>query len=244
MLLTHLLTFTSLTDHLFITSRRDREMAEPAKDPPKKRGPPRKKFVQIAKLVINVIRCSGNKRGTSVVAIKKDLRGQGVDVKKYNTRINRAIVKLRDNGDLVQVRGRGASGSYRLSAKTKDAKPRTAKPRRSASRKPAGSKPRSRKPASSKPRSRKPAGAKGGKRSGGKTGGGRVVKRKSGGGKVVKKTSTTRVRKVSVKKLKSDKSSPRKKAGKTPAKKARTTTPKRNNPKKSRPKTTSAKRGR
>lgn len=82
----------------------------------KKKGsaPRRKDALPLPKLIIGILTESKDRKGTSVAAIKKNLGGKGVDVPKVNKRINTTLARLVTKGDVVQVKGSGASGSFKL----------------------------------------------------------------------------------------------------------------------------------
>ncbi|XP_041656829.1 histone H1-like [Cheilinus undulatus] len=105
-------------------------MAEEAQAKVQKKKPPRTRGtrVQLGKLVLNAVKVTSGRKGTSVVAIKKNLKSNGVDVKKCNKQINNTIIRLKNKGVLVQVKGNGASGSFKLAkAKTETKKTTTRK---------------------------------------------------------------------------------------------------------------------
>lgn len=94
----------------------------PAKVAKKKAPAPRKKdAVSLPKLILIVLAESKDRKGTSVTVIKKNLSTRGVDLLKANKRINLTLARLVSNGSVVQVKGTGASGSFKL-AKTEPAK--------------------------------------------------------------------------------------------------------------------------
>ncbi|TWW75245.1 Histone H2B.1/H2B.2 [Takifugu flavidus] len=94
----------------------------PAKVAKKKASAPRKKdAVPLPKLILIVLAESKDRKGTSVTVIKKNLSTRGVDLLKANKRINLTLARLVSNGSVVQVKGTGASGSFKL-AKTEPAK--------------------------------------------------------------------------------------------------------------------------
>ncbi|XP_012389781.2 histone H1t [Orcinus orca] len=96
------------------------------KPPPQKRG---KKPVgltgesrkttsaSLSKLIIEALSISQDRAGMSVVALKKALAAVGYDVEKNNSRIKLGLKSLVSKGILVQTRGTGASGSFKLSKK-------------------------------------------------------------------------------------------------------------------------------
>eukprot|EP00069_Balaena_mysticetus_P019556 bmy_12208T0 len=96
------------------------------KRPPKKRG---KKPVgltgesrkttsaSLSKLIIEALSISQERAGMSLAALKKALAAVGYDVEKNNSRIKLGLKSLVSKGILVQTRGTGASGSFKLSKK-------------------------------------------------------------------------------------------------------------------------------
>ncbi|XP_069001735.1 histone H1-like [Embiotoca jacksoni] len=94
----------------------------PAKAAKKKAAPRRKKDgPSLSKLIVAAVAESKDRRGTSISAVKKILATKGVDVPKANKRINAAVSKLVANGTLTQVKGTGASGSFKITKEPKAA---------------------------------------------------------------------------------------------------------------------------
>ena len=156
----------------------------------------------IPKLILEAVADDKGRRGTSLWAIKKFLGGKGLPVKEaaVNRRINKVVVKLVDEGKLVQVRGRGASGSFKIPklAKLTKAAPKPAKLAKKAAKK-------------TPVKVRKPAVKK-------------LVKKKTAAKKTTtkkspKKAAKKSAAKKSVKKLAVKKPAPKKAAKKSPAKK-------------------------
>ncbi|XP_060923383.1 histone H1-like [Limanda limanda] len=78
----------------------------------------------------------------SVSALKKALAAGGYDVEKNNSRVNTTIKKLVVSGTLVQTKGTGATGSFKMSKKVetkvhKPVKKATPKAKKPAAKKPA-----------------------------------------------------------------------------------------------------------
>ncbi|XP_032505190.1 histone H1t [Phocoena sinus] len=71
----------------------------------------------LSKLIIEALSISQERAGMSVVALKKALAAVGYDVEKNNSRIKLGLKSLVSKGILVQTRGTGASGSFKLSKK-------------------------------------------------------------------------------------------------------------------------------
>ncbi|XP_028450710.1 histone H1-like [Perca flavescens] len=96
----------------------------PAKAPKKKAAPRAKSDgPSLPKLILDAVTEAKDRKGTSLPAIKKTLATKGIDLDKSNKRINTAVKKLVTDGKLVQNKGIGASGSFKLPK----AQPKTAK---------------------------------------------------------------------------------------------------------------------
>ncbi|KAK2544222.1 hypothetical protein Q9966_002223 [Columba livia] len=85
------------------------------------------------------------RKGLSLAALKKALAAGGYDVEKNNSRIKLGLKSLVSKGTLVQTKGTGASGSFRLSKKPGEVKEKPLKKRAAAAKpkKPAAKKPAS-----------------------------------------------------------------------------------------------------
>ncbi|XP_020822453.1 histone H1.5-like [Phascolarctos cinereus] len=109
---------------------------------PKAVGPP------VSELITNAVAASTERNGVSLAALKKVLAAGGYDVEKNNSRIKLGLRSLVSKGTLVQTKGTGASGSFRLNKKAspgetknkakkspsvKDKKPAAKKPKKSGS---------------------------------------------------------------------------------------------------------------
>lgn len=70
-----------------------------------------------SKLITEALLESPDRVGMSLAALKKSLAAAGYNVKKNNSRIKLAVKSLVGKGVLVQIKGTGASGSFRLSKK-------------------------------------------------------------------------------------------------------------------------------
>lgn len=144
--------------------------------------------ITMVKQILEVLAVFKQPKGVSVPAIKKELRAKGVDVDKQNHRVNLAIRRLEEKGEVVQVKGTGASGSFKLprreskkdTSKSKRKTDRTKSPsrkpagkvskkgtsskegksKRTEAKKPAAKKPTARKPGARKPGAKKPAAKK------------------------------------------------------------------------------------
>uniref|UniRef100_A0A8C3GB09 Histone H1 n=1 Tax=Cyclopterus lumpus TaxID=8103 RepID=A0A8C3GB09_CYCLU len=76
---------------------------------PKKAGP------SVAELIVKAVAASKERSGVSAAAVKKSLTAGGYDVEKNNSRVKTAIKSLVTKGTLVQTKGIGASGSFKIS---------------------------------------------------------------------------------------------------------------------------------
>ncbi|XP_075926982.1 histone H1-like [Petromyzon marinus] len=123
------------------------------KSPKKKRTAPKAKKVgpSVSELILKALASSKERNGVSLPALKKSLAAGGYDVEKNNARVKLAIKKLVAKDAVAQVKGSGASGSFKLNKKEKAAA--KAKPKSSTA------KPAAKKPAAAK-KVKKPAAAK------------------------------------------------------------------------------------
>lgn len=133
----------------------------PAKAPKKKSAPKAKKDgPSLSKLIVAAVAESKERKGTSLAALKKVLAAKGVDVTKANKRINTTVTKLVTKGTLSQIKGTGASGSFKLAKK----EPKAAKPVKKVVKKKAPAKAKkpaaAKKTAAKKPAAKKAAAAK------------------------------------------------------------------------------------
>uniref|UniRef100_A0A8C2Z5K6 Histone H1 n=1 Tax=Cyclopterus lumpus TaxID=8103 RepID=A0A8C2Z5K6_CYCLU len=81
---------------------------------PKKAGP------SVAELIVKAVAASKERSGVSAAAVKKSLTAGGYDVEKNNSRVKTAIKSLVTKGTLVQTKGIGASGSFKISKQAVD----------------------------------------------------------------------------------------------------------------------------
>ncbi|XP_038643314.1 histone H1-like [Scyliorhinus canicula] len=72
----------------------------------------------LGELICRIVADSGDRKGVSLQAIKKQLRCKGVDVDKRGSQIKQSVKRSVDNGSLAQVKGTGASGSFKIVKKT------------------------------------------------------------------------------------------------------------------------------
>ena len=105
----------------------------------------------VAAMVPAAIAALKDRKGSSLSAIKKYIAGNyKVDMVRLAPFIRRYLKKAVTDGKLNQVKGSGASGSFKLTkAATEEKKP--------AAKKPAAKKPVAKKPAAKKPAAKKPA---------------------------------------------------------------------------------------
>uniref|UniRef100_A0AAZ1XNJ6 Histone H1 n=1 Tax=Oreochromis aureus TaxID=47969 RepID=A0AAZ1XNJ6_OREAU len=109
---------------------------------PKKVGP------SVGELIVKAVAASKERSGVSAAALKKALAAGGYDVDKNKARVKTAIKSLVAKGTLVQTKGTGASGSFKMNKKATDSKAK--KPAKKAA-------PKAKKPAAAK--AKKPAAA-------------------------------------------------------------------------------------
>uniref|UniRef100_A0AAQ4PPP9 Histone H1 n=1 Tax=Gasterosteus aculeatus aculeatus TaxID=481459 RepID=A0AAQ4PPP9_GASAC len=125
-------------------------MAEVAPAPPpaapkaakKKVSKPKKVGPSVSDLIVKTVAASKERSGVSAAAVKKALTAGGYDVDKNKARVKTAIKSLVAKGTLVQVKGIGASGSFKMSKTTADkpAKKAAPKAKKPAAKKPAAAK--------------------------------------------------------------------------------------------------------
>lgn len=127
-----------------------REMAEvapapaaaPAKAPKKKAAPRSKKpGPSVGELIVKAVSSSKERSGVSLAALKKTLAAGGYDVEKNNSRVKLAVKSLVTKGTLVQTKGTGASGSFKLNKKQTETKKPAKKAAAPKAKKPAAKKP-------------------------------------------------------------------------------------------------------
>ncbi|XP_031418165.1 histone H1-like [Clupea harengus] len=113
--------------------------AAPAKSPKKKAPRPKKTGPSVGELIVKSITASKEKKGVSLAALKKALAAGGYDVEKNNARVKVGIKSLVAKGTLVQTKGTGASGSFKLNKQAEVKKPAKKAPVKA--KKPAAKKP-------------------------------------------------------------------------------------------------------
>uniref|UniRef100_A0A8B9XQ69 H15 domain-containing protein n=1 Tax=Bos mutus grunniens TaxID=30521 RepID=A0A8B9XQ69_BOSMU len=80
-------------------------------------GPP------VSELITKAVAASKERSGVSLAALKKALAAAGYDVEKNNSRIKLGLKSLVSKGTLVQTKGTGASGSFKLNKKAATGRP-------------------------------------------------------------------------------------------------------------------------
>lgn len=120
-----------------------------------------------AEMITAAITALKSRKGVSVIAIKKHIVANNkVDADKCGTHIKTALKRLVANKLVLQVKGVGASGSFKMGEKPKVVKKPAKKPaaKKPAAKKPAAKKaakkPAAKKPAAKKPAAKKPAAKK------------------------------------------------------------------------------------
>uniref|UniRef100_UPI00398F409E histone H1-like n=1 Tax=Pristiophorus japonicus TaxID=55135 RepID=UPI00398F409E len=117
----------------------------------KKKAAPRSKPAgpTLGEQILKVVADGSDRKGMSLAAIKKALAAKGVDVEKRGSQIRFSIKRNVTNGFLVQTKGTGASGSFKVAKKENQGKVgRKVK-------KPAAKKSPAKKPAAKKPAAKK-----------------------------------------------------------------------------------------
>ncbi|XP_016402151.1 histone H1-like, partial [Sinocyclocheilus rhinocerous] len=101
--------------------------AAPAKAPRKKSvSKPKKTGPSVRGLIVKTVSASKERSGVSLAALKKAVSAGGYDVEKNNSRVKLAIKSLVTKGTLVQTKGTGASGSFKLNKKQAETKKKPA----------------------------------------------------------------------------------------------------------------------
>ncbi|KAF1385271.1 hypothetical protein PFLUV_G00105990 [Perca fluviatilis] len=96
--------------------------AAPAKAAKKKVTKPKKAGPSVRDLILKAVSASKERNGVSAAALKKALAAGGYDVDKNKSRVNTAIKSLVAKETLVQTKGTGASGSFKLNKKVAETK--------------------------------------------------------------------------------------------------------------------------
>ncbi|XP_034045179.1 histone H1-like [Thalassophryne amazonica] len=178
-----------------------------AKAPKKKAAKKTKSGPSISDQILDILSASKDRKGTSIIAIKKALAAGGYDVDNNKGRVKVAIKSLLEKGTVVQTKGSGASGSFKLAKKATSQKT-PAKSKKPTAKKPA--------PAKKPKLAKKPAPAKKPKKT--------TPKKAAGPKKSPKKTAKKTPAATKTKSPKPKKSAPKK--GGLPKKKAAKPKPK------------------
>ncbi|XP_028666733.2 histone H1-like [Erpetoichthys calabaricus] len=132
----------------------------PAKAPKKKTSTKHKKTgPSVSDLIVKAVSASKERHGLSLAALKKALSAGGYDVEKNNARVKLSVKSLVSKGSLVQTKGTGASGSFKINKKQTETKEKATKKKAVPKKKPAAKKPVAAKKVK-KPAAKKPAAAK------------------------------------------------------------------------------------
>ncbi|CAI9622527.1 unnamed protein product [Staurois parvus] len=125
--------------------------AAPPAEAAAKKKPAKKKASgpAVSELLVQAVSASKERSGVSLAALKKVLSAGGYDVDKNKSRLKIALKALVTKGSLVQVKGHGASGSFKINKKQPDGA--KAKPKKPATKKAAKS-PKKKKPAAKSPK--------------------------------------------------------------------------------------------
>ncbi|CAM4494869.1 histone H1-like [Lepidochelys kempii] len=110
----------------------------------------------VTELITKAVSASKERKGLSLAALKKVLAAGGYDVEKNNSRIKLGLKSLVSKTILVQTKGTGASGSFKLNRKPGETKEKAPKKKPAAKPK----KPVAKKPASAAKRPKKAAAVK------------------------------------------------------------------------------------
>lgn len=82
---------------------------------PKKVAKPRPKSgTGVKEQIMKIMTSSKDRKGISYIRLKKELAAQGYDVEHNSAHIKRAVRGLIENNTLKQLRGNGATGSFKV----------------------------------------------------------------------------------------------------------------------------------
>ncbi|XP_067836626.1 histone H1-like, partial [Heptranchias perlo] len=170
---------------------------------PKSTGPP------LGEQILKIVGDCKDRKGISLAAIKKVLATKGLDVEKLRSQIKLSIKRNVEKGSLVQIKGTGASGSFRVAKKETQAKV-VKKVKKQVTKKSPGKKPAAKKTAGKKLTAKKPAVKKSTTKKAAKS----PIKKKA----AAKKPKTPKTVKAKAKKVEKPRAKPKPKSAK--AKKA------------------------
>uniref|UniRef100_H2RZH7 Histone H1 n=1 Tax=Takifugu rubripes TaxID=31033 RepID=H2RZH7_TAKRU len=117
---------SAVLSHGLVTSLRQRSTkmgeeapapAAPAKAAKKKATKVKRSGPSISELILKAVSASKERNGVSLAALKKNLAADGYDVEKNKARVKIAVRGLVTKGTLVQTKGTGASGSFKMNKK-------------------------------------------------------------------------------------------------------------------------------
>uniref|UniRef100_A0A4W6DWY7 H15 domain-containing protein n=1 Tax=Lates calcarifer TaxID=8187 RepID=A0A4W6DWY7_LATCA len=91
--------------------------AAPAKPAKKKAAKPKRTGPSLGELIVKAVGASKERSGVSAAALRKSLAAGGYDVEKNKARVRTTLKNLVTKGALIQVKGVGASGSFKLAKK-------------------------------------------------------------------------------------------------------------------------------
>ncbi|KAG8507278.1 Histone H1.1 [Galemys pyrenaicus] len=100
----------------------------------------------VSELIVQAVSSSKERSGVSLAALKKALAAAGYDVEKNNSRIKLGLKSLVGKGTLVQTKGTGASGSFKLNKKAASADAKTSTTKVASKTKAAGAPKKPKKP--------------------------------------------------------------------------------------------------
>ncbi|CAI9536709.1 unnamed protein product [Staurois parvus] len=104
----------------------------------------------VSELLVQAVSASKERSGVSLAALKKVLSAGGYDVDKDKSHLKIALKALVTKGSLVQVKGHGASGSFKINKKQPEGTKDKAKPKKLAAKSPKKATKSSKKKAASK----------------------------------------------------------------------------------------------
>ncbi|KAG8141033.1 hypothetical protein E2320_003712 [Naja naja] len=115
----------------------------------------------VTELLMQAVAASKERGGISLAALKKSLAASGYDVEKNNSRIKLGLKSLVTKGTLLQTKGTGASGSFKLNKKRADPKDKAIRKKQQS----AGAKsPKKKKPTGAAKEAKKASGTAGAKK--------------------------------------------------------------------------------
>ena len=129
---------------------------------PEKKAAPKKvaEHPTYAAMISAAIVSMKDRKGSSKQAIEKYICANYKVGPKYNGPLKMALRKGVESGALVQTKGKGASGSFKVAKAEKPAAAKKPVAKKPAAKKPAAKKPAAKKPVAKKPAAKKPAAKK------------------------------------------------------------------------------------